>query len=378
MGDVLADEVLEVYKGLEDKMSLDEFKSRIEEKIDKMGGLCDSRSASLLIAQELGVSTSTTIGRIIEGWSEEKTGTSVSIEGQVIRIDTIREFEKHDGSAGRVANIIISDETGSMRTVLWDKWTDMIQDGDLRLGSVIRVNGRIKEGYRGLELTAEKIKLIRQDSGFEVKDTLIKDINDGMDAISVKGRILEIGDVRVFSRKNGTTGKAGTSMIGDMSGKIRVTLWDDRALDLENLNIGDSVHISNGYAKKRYNVVELYVGSHGQVESIAEDIQYEEKISPIVEVEPEGFYNVIGDLIGIEPIHEFTRKDGSQGRVVKITILDKSGRINISLWNEQVDFIQELDLGSRIKVTDAYAKVGFNGEVDLSVGWRSKLELIEK
>jgi replication factor A1 len=378
MGDVLADEVLEVYKGLEDKMSLDEFKSRVEEKIDKMGGLCDSRSASLLIAQELGVSTSTTIGRIIEGWSEEKTGTSVSIEGQVIRIDTIRAFEKYDGSAGRVANIIIADETGSMRTVLWDKWTDLIQDGDLRLGSVISVNGRIKEGYRGLELTAEKIKLIRQDSGFEVKDALIEDITDGMDAISVKGRILEVGDVRVFSRKNGTTGKVGTIMIGDVTGKIRVTLWDDRALDLENLCIGDSVHISNGYAKKRYNVVELYVGSHGQVESIAEDIQYEEKISPIVEIEPEGFYNVIGDLIGIEPIHEFTRKDGSQGRVVKITILDKSGRINISLWNEQVDFIQELDLGSRIKVTDAYAKVGFNGEVDLSVGWRSKLELIEK
>ncbi len=378
MDDILTEDVLEVYKGLEDKLSLDEFKIRVEEKIDKMGGLCDTRSASLLIAQEFGVTTSTTIGKIIEGWSEEKNGTPASIEGQVIRIDTIREFAKWDGSEGRVANIIVSDKTGSIRVVLWDRWTDLIQDGDLRLGTVINMNGRIKEGYRGPEITAENLKLIGQESGFEIKDCLVKDINDGMDAISIKGKIIEIGDVRTFSRKNGTNGKVGTIMIGDGSGKIRVTLWDDRALDIDSFAIGNAVSISNGYAKKRYNVVELYVGSHGQVDLIDEDIAYEERIEPIVDIEPDGFYNVIGDLIGIEPIHEFTRKDGSQGRVVKITIMDKSGRINVSLWNEQVDFIQELDIGSTIKIADAFAKVGFNGEIDLSVGWRSKLELLKR
>ncbi len=378
MNDILPDEVLEIYKGLEDRLSLEEFRMMLEEKIAMMGGLCDIRSASLLIAQEFGVTTFTTIEKIIEGWCDEKNGSIVSIEGHVIRIDPIREFVKWDGSPGRVANIVLSDKTGSIRVVLWDKWTDLIQDGELRLGSLLSVSGRIKEGQRGLEITANNLRLIRHDTGFEVKDCPIGDIRDGMDAISLKGKILEIGTIRTFSRKNGTTGKVATIMIGDRSGKIRVTLWDERALDVEMLSIGDSVRITNGYAKKRYNVVELYVGSHGQVELIDEDVPYEEKITPIAEIEPERFYNVVGDLIGFGPIHEFMRKDGSQGRVVKITIMDKTGKINLSLWNEQVDFIQNVDLGSTIKVTDAYAKVGLNGEIDLSVGWRSKLELLKK
>ncbi|RLG35392.1 replication factor A [Methanosarcinales archaeon] len=378
MDELLTDEIIEIYKGLEDKLSLKEFKSRVEEKIEEMGGFCDTRSASLLIAQEFGVTKSTTIGQIIDGWSEEKNGTAVSVEGQVIRIDTIKEFEKYDGSPGRVANILISDDTGTIRTVLWDKLTDLIQDGDLRLGTIINLNGHVKEGYRGPEITAEQVEIVRHEPGFEPRNISIKEIKDGMDAISVVGRVLEIGDVRTFSRKNGTVGKVGTIMIGDITGKIRVTLWDDRALDIESLAVGNSVRISNAYAKKRYNVVELYVGSHGQIEPIDEDVPYEEKITPIRDIRPDGFYNVIGDLIGIEPVHEFMRKDGSQGRVVKIRIVDATGKINVSLWNEHVDFTKELDLGQTIKITDAFAKVGFNNEIDLSVGWRSNLELLKK
>ena len=67
-------------------------------------------------------------------------------------------------------------------------------------------------------------------------------------------------------------------------------------------------------------------------------------------------------------------KFGKQGKVCNATLKDKTGSISLTLWNEQVDQIQE---GNHIKIQNGYASE-FRGEKQLSTGKFGTLEIIEK
>ncbi|MCK4459744.1 MAG: hypothetical protein KAU52_08495, partial [Methanosarcinales archaeon] len=47
-------DITAIYERLGGRVTLDDFKAKIEEKVATMGGLCDEETAALLVAQELG------------------------------------------------------------------------------------------------------------------------------------------------------------------------------------------------------------------------------------------------------------------------------------------------------------------------------------
>ena len=49
------EEIEAVYKRLEGKLTPDEFRSKVETKFMEMNGLCDPRTAAMLVASELGM-----------------------------------------------------------------------------------------------------------------------------------------------------------------------------------------------------------------------------------------------------------------------------------------------------------------------------------
>jgi replication factor A1 len=71
----------------------------------------------------------------------------VDIEGRVARIFPVTTFER-DGQTGQVQNIILADESGTVRVTFWNEDVDKIQT--LQEGDIIRVkHGYVKEGFRG-------------------------------------------------------------------------------------------------------------------------------------------------------------------------------------------------------------------------------------
>ena len=104
------DELTEIYQQLSEQITPEEFETRIAEKVSLMGGLCDRRTAAMLVARELGASeVQFKIGRI-----KPETGT-VTFTGKIISISEIKEFQRSDGSPGRVVNLILGDETGTIQ-----------------------------------------------------------------------------------------------------------------------------------------------------------------------------------------------------------------------------------------------------------------------
>src|SRR5512136_2537697 len=142
------DELKEIYQQLSDQISPEEFETRIVEKVSLMGGLCDRRTAAMLVARELGAGeVLVKIARIMP-----ESGI-VAFTGKVVSISEIREFKRADGSAGRVANITLGDETGTIRAVLWDEATNLVKSGDIEVDQCLKIRGLAKEGYAGTEVS---------------------------------------------------------------------------------------------------------------------------------------------------------------------------------------------------------------------------------
>ncbi len=68
-------------------------------------------------------------------------------------------------------------------------------------------------------------------------------------------------------------------------------------------------------------------------------------------------------------MREFTRRDGSQGRVVNLRVSDDSGNCRLALWDEEVDLVSsgKVTTGSTIKVIDGYVRRGPYG-IEVSSG----------
>ena len=122
------------HEKAKDLLSEEEFEARVRAKREEWGGLLDDNAAGRLVLDELGR------GELdVQTIKELREGMEVSLRVHVDTIAPIREFHRQDGSAGRVANLDISDETGRCRLVLWDDDVTLVEKGRARVGSTLRL-----------------------------------------------------------------------------------------------------------------------------------------------------------------------------------------------------------------------------------------------
>ncbi|MFU8767479.1 MAG: OB-fold nucleic acid binding domain-containing protein [Candidatus Methanoperedens sp.] len=372
------EEIEEVYRRLEGKISADEFRQKVEEKVTAMNGLCDSKTAALLVSSEMGVNESITTK--IKDITPDK-GNVIFI-AKVLSISDIREFSRDDGSSGRVVNLTLGDDTGSIKAALWDEACDLVKIGDIKVGQSLEIKGYVKEGQRGAEVSigsGGNIGHIDEEVAVDIKPTKISDIKPEMHGLNLICKVIDMGSIRTFQRKDGNTGRVRNVTVGDETGKIRVTLWDSMADD-PGFGEGDSVEILNAYSRENTftNQTELQTGSGGSITRSDREVEYSETITQIADIGINSAYSVTGFVSGLDDIREFERQDGTKNKVANIYISDDTGRIKVALWGEHADIVNELDIGSEISIVDAFAKSGLNEEVELSAGARTGIRILRK
>lgn len=190
----------------------------------------------------------------------------------------------------------------------------------------------------------------------------VSDIKPNMKNIILIGRIKEIYKTHTFNRKDGSEGKVGSFLLHDSSGDIRVVLWDDKTEILRNdkFDLNELVKIVNGYAKEsKYSNPEIHIGRLGKIELSPKDADY--KKYPKITQNTINIQNinlslksvsVQGNVILKTPINLFEKKDGSQGKVASINLIDSTGSIRITFWNDNVNKLKEIEMGSTIRVTN--------------------------
>ncbi|SIQ73459.1 replication factor A1 [Haladaptatus litoreus] len=361
----------EVHGDLDADISLDEFRDAVEEKVEQMGGLADEETAAMLIAHELDEDEVNGVADIEPGMDE------VKFIAKVTSVGDIRTFDRDgDDEDGRVLNVDVADETGSIRISLWDEQAEAAKE-ELEAGQVLRIKGRPKDGYNGTEVSVDQAE---QDEDtkidVQVQDTYsISDLSLGLSDVNLQGKLLDTSAVRTFDRDDGSEGQVANLTLGDETGRLRVTLWDDQANTAEEFSPGISVEVVDGYVRERNGSLELHVGNRGAVETIEADIDYVPESTPIADLQIGDTVDIAGVIRSADPKRTFDRDDGSEGQVKNVRVQDETGDIRVALWGEKADI--ELAPGDKAQFADVDVKDGWADDIEASAGWQSTISVLD-
>jgi replication factor A1 len=70
---------------------------------------------------------------------------------------------------------------------------------------------------------------------------------------------------------------------------------------------------------------------------------------------------------------EFSKKDGTTGRIGRATISDETGKATLVLWNDKTTYLSGMRSGAQVTVISAYTKKGLNGDIEVHMGNKSRL-----
>ncbi len=360
-----------VYEDLEADVSLEEFREAVDAKVEQMGGLADEETAAMLIAHELGETEVGGIADIEPGMEEAK------FVAKVVSIGELRTFERDgEDEDGRVVNVEVADETGSVRAAFWDDHAEAAIE-ELEAGQVLRIKGRPKEGYSGVEVSVDDVE---PDEDTEIDVTLsdthtVADLSLGLSNVNLVGLVLDTDSVRTFDRDDGSEGKVSNITLGDESGRIRVTLWDEQADQATDLAAGETVEVVDGYVKERDGTLELHVGNRGAVEVVDEDVEYVPESTPIEALEIGETVDLAGVVRSADPKRTFDRDDGSEGQVRNIRVQDATDDIRVALWGEKADL--DIGPGDEVALGDVEIQDGWQDDLEASAGWQSTVTVLE-
>jgi replication factor A1 len=361
----------DVYEDLDTEVSFEEFEAAVQDKVEQMGGLADDETAAMLIAHEL-----TDQGGEVSGIADIEPGMDeVKFLAKVVSVGELRTFERDgEDEDGRVVNVEVADETGRVRVSFWDGMAVDVVDS-LEVGEVLRIAGRPKDGFNGVEVSIDKAEPAPDEEvDVQVLDTYqVEDLSLGLSDVNLKGKVLDTSEIRTFDRDDGTEGRVANLTVGDETGRVRVTLWDEQADRAEELDTDVTVEVVDGYVRERDGSLELHVGSRGAVEELDEEVQYVPDTADIVDLEIGETVDIAGGVIETDPKRTFDRDDGSQGQVRNIRVKDETGEIRVAMWGEKAD--TDVDLADHVVLTDVEIKDGWQEDLEASAGWRSTVSV---
>ncbi|WP_435344331.1 single-stranded DNA binding protein [Haloarchaeobius sp. HRN-SO-5] len=362
----------DVYEDLDTEVSFEEFEEAVEAKVEQMGGLADDETAAMLIAHELADEEVNGVADVDPGMQE------VKFLAKVTAIGDVREFERdgEDAEDGRVVNVDVADESGSIRLAFWDEKADAVED-ELEVGQVLRVKGRPKEGYSGVEVNIDEVEVDDDaEVDVQIRDAYrIDDLSLGLSDVNCKGRVLDTESVRTFDRDDGSEGKVANLTLGDPTGRVRVTMWDGQAETVETVAAGTTVEVVDGYVRERDGSLELHVGERGAIEELDETVEYEPESTHIGELEIGDTVDIAGVVRSADPKRTFDRDDGSEGQVRNVRVQDDTGDVRVALWGDKADY--DIGPGDRVAFADVEIQDGWQDDVEASAGWRASVTVLD-
>lgn len=340
------------YALVDDLLSKEEFERRVEAKIDECGDLVDEPTAAMMVIGELGRQHVK-----IRGLSGKSS--LFSFFGKVIDKTEPKEFDRKDGEKGWVATLLLADETGTTRVVLWDEKAGAA--GDIDIGDVLEIIGR----HPGRS-TTEIYALALRKAGCEISCALPKNGVPGeslsTEAVDLDVVLIAQEKPRTFSRKDGTTGEMREMVVGDARGTARVVVW---APDLvTGISPGTSVHISGAKPDRRSTGRGYSLDEKSSVTVTAQVITV--PFAGLGSVGEEGIYSIQGDVKEVREPRSFTSRDGSGSWVRNIVVSDGKDELKVVLWGEKA--LIPVHPGDRVEIYHATAKPGRFGGIELGAG----------
>lgn len=145
-----------------------------------------------------------------------------------------------------------------------------------------------KEGAAHLIANEVGVKIFEDIGEIKINKVLV-----GMRSVDVVGKVISNYGVREFKTEK-REGKVASFLIGDETGRIRITVWDENIINkLVNLKEEDIVKVKVAYSRENNGFMELHVGNRGEIEINPENVKIENVAEPVLR---QGVVKQIKDL----------------------------------------------------------------------------------
>lgn len=177
----------------------EEIERKVEGKRAKLSGLVSKEGAAQIVAAELGINFDKErmkISELVQGMKR------VNIAGKIIKVFPVREFNKN-GREGKVANLIVADQSSNIKVVLWDaNHISLIESGKINFGEIIEIsNGAMRNGelhlssFSDIKKSNEKIDNVVEEKLFMFKK--LSEVKSG-ESFKTRAFIVQIYDPRYY------------------------------------------------------------------------------------------------------------------------------------------------------------------------------------
>lgn len=192
-------------------LTREEIEKKVKDKLNQLSDLISRDGAAHIVANELGVrvyEAPSTTPKKLAIKELNPAFKNVELLVKVLKLNEIRSF-KTAAREGRVANVLVGDDTGTCRLVVWDeKQIKEIELGALKEGCTLKLlNCYVKENnFGGKEVHMGSQSSWMVDPAGEVAPDVksiaierkfIKDLQEG-ENVSVVGTIVQIFEPRFY------------------------------------------------------------------------------------------------------------------------------------------------------------------------------------
>ncbi|MEX2738746.1 MAG: OB-fold nucleic acid binding domain-containing protein [Candidatus Wukongarchaeota archaeon] len=376
--------------------SKDEVWELILEKRKELNELVSEDGAAHIVAQELGVdilggvSESLKMGDLVPGLS------NITVEARIMKIYAPVYFVRSDGGMGVVVNALLADNSGKAVLVLWNEQVRRIEN--FERGDIVRiVSGVTREGRErvleihlgssgSIEHNPEDVEVSKfPDPG---RGYRVVDLDAGMRDIDTVGKVTEIGKVSNYTKKDGSMGRVASIRIGDETGIIRVTFWDERVDEILDFKEGVTILIEGGYTRSGLGgATEIHVGKRTRVSKtdkivLGGIVEFPETSMGVGQVKvcdlKDGMNGIELKVKVLKREEErvFHRKDGSSGQVLSTLVGDDTGVIKATVWGDKIGEFNVRE-GNVVVLKGGYVREGFMG-LEVRVGGRCEIEVVSE
>jgi len=386
------EDIIKRILALKPNLTREAVERLIQEEKAKAAGLLTDEAAAHLVASNLGmdgagerIEAKLKIGSLTSGLND------VSLTGRVLHVFPSRTFQRADGRQGKILRMLIGDATGIVTVVFWDDKADHVVASKVTRGKIIRIlhgYSRERQGTGEVEINVgnrgnvymEPLDAV--DSEFPALDSFFKTPGQvsSTGPVNIEGVVMGRSPPSNFTRKDGNEGKVGRLILEEGGKQVPLVLWDEKVEEVGQLSDGTRIRVTGASSKVRQGGgFEIHLNRSSEVEILEEGVLPREPLSQWSKIgelrDSMRSVSVAGRVTSVGESHEFTRKDGTKGRVASVVLEDETGVIRLSLWDDDVNALGDMPVGTVVAVENGYTRAGYGNAVDLNVGRLGSLKI---
>ncbi len=229
------------------EITKEQIQERLQAERDRSGGLLGDETLLRLIAAKFGVqvqqssysnSSVVSSSRLFAGLYD------VTVAGRLIAVFPTKTFQSEEKS-GKLATLMLGDQDGLLRVVLWNEKADLVEKGELKAGQAVRLLhcytredrfGKVELHLGGKsQIELQPPEKTSDYPPIEKFTTKMAALNISLGSVHITGSVKAVYGKTSFPKSDNTDGYVMRLALRDDSGEAVVVVWNEKVDELERL-----------------------------------------------------------------------------------------------------------------------------------------------